>query len=108
MIRQRYLCVLTLAATIGCDVDLDIARRHVDRKPWCTSDAMRAHVLECVRGAGRSGDSEPEDWLRICERQARRLNCPIEFVVRFMGAEKLCSEALPEAQRWCSLVGWSE
>ncbi len=102
------LSVLLFLALLGCDREERDARISVDRQPWCVSDAMRSHTLECIRGAGHSGESEPEDWIRICERQARRLHCPIEFTVLYMGATKRCSEALSKPQRWCRVQGWSE
>lgn len=33
------------------------------------------YSLTCIKNAGMSGDSEPEDWLYKCEQMAERLYC---------------------------------
>lgn len=81
---KKYWVMISFLILIGCQ---NQKTHSLIKTEFVCEDmeSVRRYTIECINGAGRSGDSEPEDWLYQCKNLAKELLCQKKnFVIIYM------------------------
>lgn len=87
MRKQNIFKIFILLIFIGCQREIPLHEMKLIESDFQCEDMnlVRNYTIECIKAAGQSGESEPEDWLSECVYISKEMYCKKEsFIITYL------------------------